>query len=849
MALFATAPAVASPFLQQLPPDTIPAATDTLAPDTLALDSLPPDSFVLSPSAIEKTITYTAKDTIRYSLDGKIVHLWGEAVVQYDDIELKAEYIRYNTDSSTVYAYGLSDSTGKVRGNPVFTEGETTYKASKIAYNFETEKGKVWDVITEQGEGYLHGSEVKKSPFDVLYVKDAKYTTCNLAHPHFYIATNRAKVVPGKQVVTGASYLVVADVPLPLVLPFGFFPDQEKQASGIIIPKYGETPARGFFLRQGGFFFTVNDYLNFAVTGDIYSRGDYRLQGAVNYAKRYRYQGLLSASRAVLHEGEPETDDYVANKAYEFVWQHTQSPKAHPYNNFSASVNVATSDYNRQLSETRSAILQNSLNSSIRYSRTFPNSPFSFNAAARLTQKTLPDQANSIYLELPTAAFQMSRVYPFRSKKRVGRMKWYEQIGMNYNLEYKNQLQTVDTVFFEFDDEMFNDFRHGVRHSIPLSMNLKFLKHFTFSPSFNYNGWFYFDRSFRDWDFAADTLVTKREQGFYYLNNYTANAAINTTVYGMFNVNKLGVQAVRHVMYPSISLAYSPDFSEARYGYYTEYQDSSLKRISYSPYNDNIFRAPGAGELGALNFSLRNTLEMKVRSKNDTITGTKKISIFDQFTLSSSYNFLADSFELSPVAFRVSNRISNNFNVSLNGNFDPYARSADGSRRVDEMAFTREGRLGYLSYANLSVNANLNPEANVPPWRPAFLPTTAPTHYYYPYSDYYVDFDIPWNLSTGYTLNYNNSPGSPLLVTQSLNIAGELKLTDKWKVNANIDYDLTEKKLGYTTFNIYRDLHCWEMRFRINPFGEYKSYSFTLQVKAGMLQDLKLEKQRQQRDY
>ncbi|MEX0967100.1 MAG: putative LPS assembly protein LptD [Bacteroidia bacterium] len=832
---------------QSFPPDTIPPDTLDFGADSLGRDTTFQDSLDLSSSAFDSPVPYSADDSIRYDLKKRRVHFYGNAKVKYQKIELQAAHIYLTLDSATVYAEGVEDSMGVLTGNPVFIEGAREFKAKRMAYNFDTKKGKSYEIITQEGEGFLHAEEAKKDSNDVLYVRHAAYTTCDLEHPHYYISTGRAKVMPGKQIVTGPANLVVADVPLPLAIPFGFFPDQQKQTSGIIIPAYGET-TRGFFFNNGGVFFSLNDYLNFALTGDIYTQGDYRLALSTKYAKRYKYRGNLDLEQAVLFEGVRETPTFSQNRSYRIQWTHVQDPKARPNSNFSGNVNFATSsDFDKELSINTNELLRSEVNSSISYSKDFANTPFHLTSSLNHSQHTFPDTVNDVRFTLPDVTLTMNRVTPFKRKTPVGGPKWYESLGFTYRLSYLNEIETKDTIFRDFSPAVFRDFRQGFQHSVPLSTSIKVMKYFRLNPSFSYNGFLYFDRERINYDPARDTLISSAEKGFYDLHSYNVNLSLTTLVYGFYEINKLGITQMRHVATPEVSLSYKPDFARSNYGYYANYINEAGESVTYSLYQSNVHSYPAQGEQGSLIFKLNNNFEMKVKSQTDTGETIKKIVLLRSLDINSSYNFLADSHQLAPFRLSANTNFLENYTVQSNATIHPYAIRDDSSGISKAYEWDKTGKLGRLTNFDISFNASLNPRNNDREDRRG-LPDTDVSLYYYDYYDYYADFSVPWNLTFGYQFRYSKTLIEKN-TTQTLNITGDVNITDKWKINVRGDYDFENKQVAYAEFKIIRDLHCWEMLFNWSPIGPYRNYYFVLRVKSTILSDLKLDKRRTQRDF
>lgn len=807
--------------------DSIP----KLASDTLKADSLKKDT-VKNSSGLKSPVIYSARDSIRYSVSGKEVFLYGNAEVKYQDINLKADYIRLDQSSFQLYAEGVLDTLGKIQGKPVFKEGDKTYNADYIAYNFKSKKGKIREVRTEEGEGYLHGQDIKKTPTDELFVRHGKYSTCNLEHPHFYINIDKAKVTQ-KRIITGPAYLVVEDVPLPLAAPFGFFPKKATRTSGIIVPNYFEDPVRGFALNNGGYYFAVSDHLDAQLTGSIFTNGSFLSNNLFRYATRYKYSGDINLSYSLKKQGEPGTESFSAERYFFVKWNHRQEGSASPGSSFSANVNAGSSRFLRDNSYNVNSINKNDLNSSINYNKQFLGTPFSLSIAANHNQNV---QTRRLDLDLPAMSFNVSRITPFAPKIAEGRAAWYQKLGFNYTTNLQNSISATDTSLFR--RESLKDFRTGISHTIPINTSITVLKYLIVSPGINYSDKWVFStiRQYRDGNAIKEDTV----YGFKAIHEYNANLAMSTRFFGMFTINKLGIVAIRHVGNPFLSYNYTPDLSAERYGYYKTIQDSTGKTLRYSIIKNSIFSSPSTSTQSNLGFGLGNNLEMKVKSKKDTLTGTKKIVLFQNLAISSQYNLAADSFQLSNINVVGRTMLLKNLGLDFGANFDPYVYSRDSSRRVNQWEYTANRRLARLTSARLAINGTLNPSKNVKK-STGNIADEQELAYINNNLDNYVDFTIPWNLNISYSLVFSPDirPGENRF-TESLIFNGDVKVTDKWKIGFNSGYDPQLKRFTTTQLNIYRDLHCWDLSFNWIPFGTYQSYNINLKVKARILQDLKL---------
>lgn len=828
--------------------DTFSSDTTTLqVTDTVLTDSLNADTLirVRKDSPIKSRIRYSALDSFLYDISGTKVYLSRGAEVYYENISLKADYIVLDQKNKIVYARGVPDSTGKIVGKPVFTDNGQVYNSDEMTYNFETKKGKIKEVTTKEGEGYLLADDVKKNQYDEVFIRNGKYTTCNLPHPHFYIALTKAKNTENKT-VSGPAYLVVEDVPLPLAIPFGFFPRKSGRSSGILLPEIGEDRELGFFLRNGGYYFGINDYVDLALRGDIYSRGSYGFSTVSRYNARYKFNGNVAAGYTNRKFGEPETISFAQTKDFYIRWTHLQDGKARPGSTFGANVNIASrTNYRNTVTTNLQSILQNNLSSSVSYSKNWAGTPFSLSSSLSHYQNL---QTGEVTLGLPRLQFNVSRVNPFDSKNRIGDQKWFHKIGFNYTLNADNKISTYDSLLFR--KETLSKFQNGIQHAIPISTSFNVLKYFTLSPQLNYTERWYFSSIEKTWNGSSVQVDTI--QGFKQARDYAASAALTTRIYGMFNVNKMGIQAIRHVAVPSLSYSYRPDFAKPGFGYYKKVRvDSAGTMATYSVFENGIYGTPGAGKSSVLSFSLDNNLEMKTRRMTDTGLVTKKIRLFDNLRIGGNYNMAADSLKLSNISISARSVILDRINIDVQSAFDPYTLVQDSTgtaRRVNVTELDKNKRLARLVSAGVTVGTSLNPQAFKPK-----TPEQQKVRSRYDQMDldyidrnpeYYVDWTIPWNLSVSYFLQYNR-PLYTKTISQSVNFSGDVNVTKKWKVGFSSGYDITRKEVTPTALNIYRDLHCWDLAINWIPFGTYQQYSVDLKVKASILQDLKLSRRRQ----
>lgn len=859
---------IAQEIPQSAIPDTIIQVRDTTGVfvnqnDTTDLKQTEPGK---KKFALEAKVVYKAADSLYFDLEARKAYLFYNAEIEYENIHLKAHYFEIDFVNNTLFASGLPDSLGVIQGIPEFIEGQQSFIANTMNYNFETKQGFIREVISQEGDGFLHGNTVKKMENDITNVSKGSYTTCNLNHPHFEFRYQKAKVIPNDKIVTGPVYLVIEDVPLPLAIPFGFFPNKKGQKSGILIPTYGESNNRGFYFENGGYYFGLSDYAELYIRGDIYTRGSWAVKPNLNYRKRYKYNGSLNLNFANNITGEEGSPEYQKNKDFAVRWTHSQDPKAHPTQRFTANVNVQSSKYNRFNPVTTQNYLSNTFQSSISYQRSFAGKYF-LNASATHSQNTLN---KSVTMTLPDVSFNVNRFYPFRKKDRVGSLRWYEDISVNYTMNSRNQVTTTDSLLFR--RETLDNFKNGVKHSVPVSSNLKVLKYFNLTNSVNYNERWYFQRHERQWvdntvnetgDVIPGYVKTDTVRGFFTVRDFDFRTALNTTLYGLVQFKKGPLRAVRHVMNPSVGFGFRPDFATDRWKYYGQVQvDSTGKTQRYSYYQNFIWGTAPEGKSGSLNLGISNNLEIKVRSKSDTITGMKKVKLLDNLSISGSYDIARDSLKWSAVNVSGYTTLFKNLQVRYSGSWSPYAIDSIG-RLINKFVWETDRKI--LRRENMAWNFSMRYSLSAndvgkkqksrqsPP--PSEAREMIGEHDMMLYDmDDFIDWNQPWNFSFDYSLALTNRYSAARQkyenqTIQTLSFNGDLNLTPKWKIGFRSGYDFESKKLTYTSFNFYRDLHCWEMRFNWIPTGGMKSWNFQINVKSAMLQDLKLTQKKDFRDY
>ena len=827
-------------------------------------------------SDLEDEVKYSAEDSVVYNASASKVFLFHKAKVDYTNLSLTAEYIEIDLSKSIAFAKGIPDSTGKLKGKPIFTQGADKYEANSMTYNFKTKRAKIQGIVTQQGEGYIHGESVKKTPDNEMYIKDAQYTTCNLEHPHFHIQATKIKVIPGKKLVTGPFNIHFMDLPTPFGFGFGIFPTPQSASSGIIVPTYGEAVDRGFFLRNGGYYWHVNDYVDARFLADIYSKGSYGFSVLSGYKKRYSYSGNLDLRYTKRIAG----DDNLSDVGEDFWLQWSHMPETRGTSSFSASVNLGTSTFNNRNSFSATNYLSSTFSSNVSYSKTFKGTPFSLGLNARQQQNVVTKQVD---LDLPTFNLNMNRIYPFKRGSSSGKT-WWEKISFAYTMSAQNSIsnakvptQALNGATVIKESNVLNDsilpfgqknfkplldrMKNGIKHTIPVSTSFSVLKYIQVAPSFNYEEYWYLKQLDYRWVNEKKGVDIDTIRKFSRAFNYNSGISFQTRVYGLFFVKKAGIEAIRHILNPSIGFSYRPDFSDPKFGMTKEIQvDTNGKIDRLSPFANAVYGgAPTRGESGSVNFSVSNTFEMKVKNKKDT-TGKepfKKINLLDNLNFGSSYNLAADSFQLAPINISARTTLFGNLNVNLNGIVDPYAfqapvLNAEGKeikaqRRTPVYAWNASKGIGQLSSFNLALSTSLNPKAREKKTSPKKKLTPQDEReldFINANPDLYVDFNIPWNLNLAYNLTYSKSGFAKSAIVQSVTFSGDVNLTAKWKVGFNSGYDFVNKTLVYPNINIYRDLHCWEMRFNWVPTGNRGSYSIDINVKASVLQDLKLSRRR-----
>jgi lipopolysaccharide assembly outer membrane protein LptD (OstA) len=838
---------------------------DTIQALAASADSTLADSVVRTQkkqSPLAANVDYASKDSLRFEIKGQKVYLYKEAKIKYQSITLNSDYVEIDFTKNKVYATGVKDSTGREVGLPVFFDGTQNFKSKTINYNYSTKRGYINTVFTKQDEGYLHGTVVKKMENDVTYIKSGSYTTCdNEENPHFAFKFNRGKVIPGKRVITGPAYMDIANVPTPLLIPFGFFPNRTGQRSGIIIPTYGESPDRGFYFENFGYYWAASEYLDLTVLADIYSRGSWAIKPTMRYNSRYHFNGSFNFSYAVNILGAADSPDYQKSTDFQVRWVHTQDAKARPHSSFSANVNIVSNTFNKyNLSSSQQAYLSNTFQSSVNYSTNFAGKYY-LNLNFSHSQNTLNKM---IYITLPTLTFSANQFYPFRRQNPVGKMRWYEQISMKYNMVAENRYNSADSNFLKgnFADSMQN----GMMHTYPISATFRILKYFNWSNSINLTDRMYL-KTIRKY-YQADTLVeggdtilpgykTVSHSGFSNEIDFTMSSSINTRLYGMYQFKGNGpIKAIRHMVTPSVSFYYTPDWGATGIGYY-RYIENDTNRYNpakYSIYEKSIYGSPPGQKSGTVSFGISNNLELKVRNRKDTITGVKKIPLIDDLSIRCSYDIARDSVNWSPITVSGRSTVIKGLSIQYGSTWSIYTRDALG-RSTNTTEWKANRRLVRLDNTTWDVGFNYSLTSDkVKGKKTSEKGTAMERQDLADYYDYYVDFDIPWSFSFNYNFHYskvwnNTSQKRVDQLTQTFGFSGQLNITPKWKISLTSGWDFVHSELSYTSIDVYRDLHCWEMRFGWVPKGGQQSWNFSINVKASLLQDLKLNKKKDFRDY
>ena len=856
-------------------------------------DSIRADSMMRARSnGIDAPVKYSAEDSLVYDAESGTAYLYGNSKVDYENMKLTSDKVHMNLDKSTVRATGTVDSTaeGGIKGKPVFTMGKDEYKSDTMAFNFKSKKGLIKGVYTEQQDGFLSGEVGKRDSTGSIYLQHGRYTTCDKPHPDFYIALSRAKVRPGKDVVFGPAYLVVADVPLPLAIPYGFFPFSKKYSSGFIMPSYGDESDRGFYLRDGGYYFAISDKWDLKLLGEIYTKGSWGVSAASNYRKRYRYSGSFLFSYQDSKTGDKGLPDFAEQESFKIQWNHRQDPKANPYSSLAASVNFATSSYERNNLNSMynpQTLTQTTRTSSVSWSTGFSSIGLSLSATTNLAQDM---RTSSIQITLPDLNISLSRFYPFKRKHLVGKERWYEKISMSYTGQLANSISTKEDKLLH--SNLIKDWKNAFQHTIPVQANFTLFNYINVTPSFNFTDRMYSKKVTRGWDNTLQKEVVRdTTYGFHNVYNWSMNVGASTKLYGFWVPNRKlfgdKIQAIRHVITPQVSFSYSPNFGARRYGYYDSYQytdaSGNVKLVEYSPYQDELYSVPGKYKTEMISWDVSNNIEMKIKSDKDT-TGYKKISIIDELGASMSYNAAADYHRWSDLSMRLRLKWWKNYTFSMNAQFATYAYELDanGKPYVGNHTEWGYGRLPRFQGMSQNFSFTLNPE-KLKKWfgrkddkdddkvsvdsdgpdtniesnmdddleKGKYAAKKKRGNIAETDDDGYMSFNMPWSLTIGYGITMReNTAGRfntktmryPYKFTQTLNFSGNIRISDGWNINFSSGYDFENHAMSMTTASLSRDLHCFNMSASV-VLAPYTSYNFTFRCNAATLTDaLKYDK-------
>ncbi|MBO5001177.1 MAG: LPS-assembly protein LptD [Prevotella sp.] len=895
--------------LAQKPKDTIPNTpidtlrksieADTTLMDSIQLavykynkhveDSIRMDSINREKSVgIDAPVDFSAQDSMIYRASSKQAYLYGSSNVIYENMQLNSDKISISVDSNLVRATGTADTTGVVNGKPVFKMGQDSYESDTMAFNFKTKKGFINNVYTEQQDGFLWGQKSKRDSEGNLYLEKARYTTCDDENPDFYIALSRAKVRPGKDVVFGPAYLVVADVPLPLAIPYGFFPFTKSYSSGFIMPTYGDESSRGFYLRDGGYYFAMSDKWDLKLLGEIYTKGSWGISAATNYRKRYKYNGSFYFSYQDTKNGDKGMPDFTEQESFKIQWSHRQDPKSNPYTTLSASVNFATSSYERNNLNSLynpQTMTQSTRTSSVSWSSTFSSIGMTISGTTNLNQNM---RDSTIALTLPDLNISISRFYPFKRKHMAGKEKWYEKIAMSYTGHFSNSIHTKEDLMMKSD--LMKDWKNGFQHSIPISASFTIFNYINVNPSFSFTDRMYTNKVTKSWDEANQVEVADTTYGFHNVYNWNMSVSMSTKLYGFWIPNRKlfgdKIQAIRHVMTPQVSYSYAPDFGSARYGYYETYQktdaDGNVSLVEYSPYAGQMFGVPGKGKTGSISFALSNNIEMKLKDDDDS-TGFKKVSIIDELSANMSYNMAAKEKPWSDLTMRIRLKWWKNYTFNMNAVFATYAYELDENGRpfVGNKTEYSQGRFGRFQGLSQNFSFTLDPE-KLKKWfgkgddeeedeeeNDEGIDTDIETNVDDDLAkgqhaakknnsskaetdeDGYMKFSMPWSLTVGYGITMREDRGGefntkrmryPYKFTQNLNFSGNVRLSEGWNISFSSGYDFDQKELSMTTASLSRDLHCFSMSCSV-VLAPYTSYNFSFRCNAATLTDaLKYDK-------
>ena len=823
-----------------LPKNSTPLSTNSVKQSTVNVTDSIPLQTLKDDEPLEQSIVYNAKDSIRYESKGQKIYLFGDAYVSYGSMNLSSEFIEIDNEKNLITAFGKKDSLGADSGTPVFKDGEQNLVCRKMVYNLKTKRGKIYDIETKEGDLILLGREVKKDSNNVVYLKDLRCIPCEYKDARTVFRAKRAKIIPNDKIVTGPMYLEIAGVPTPLGLPFGYFPNTKKRHSGILIPFYGNSDALGFYLKDGGFYWGINDRTDMSIRGDIYSNGSWGLKTLNNYKFNYKYAGSLALAMSEFKNGEKEIPStYSKRRDFSIAWQHTQDQKNNPTIHFSSDVNIRTSKYNQLNAINSGQYLTNTFQSNINFTKTFKTSNLSVNA--RHDQNT---STRIVNISFPELTFNINRFYPF---KREGSIKQnaFDKIGISYLFEARNSLSGRDSTIFK--GNVGDSLKYGARHTLPISTNLTLFKYFTLTPSINLSAVMYTKTQNKEFNYATNSVINSSNRNF--KTGYDANfsSSLTTKVFMDYIFRSKHIKQIRHLLIPTLNYTYRPNFGEAHYGFWKDIMTDTISKryTKYSIFENTLFGGPSIGAQNSLGFNLNNNLESKIRKNTDTGYVYKKVVLLQNLGLSGTYNFAADSFKMSLLSMSGRTTLFKYFDVVFGSSFDPYYYNTQTQRRTKYYNTEVNGKLVRFSSGNIALSATFSSNT-----LKAITKTKKP--------DLTNNVEmgavntnsaqaqerLPWNLNMFYNITFDNST-NVIKKIQTLNFSGDITVTKNWHLGLTSGYDFTNKFLSYTRFNVKRDLHCWEARIDWVPFGFNKSYNLSINLKTSMLSDIKIPRQRQ----
>lgn len=801
----------------------------------------------ISTNAIKEVIKYKARDSVAMDLNTRHAYLYSEGHIDYDNMILEADRVEVDFDKQTLHAHGNDDTAGHVIGRPYFKQADAEYHADTITFNYNSQKGIIQGVITQEGDGYLHGNKVKKLNDSVMYLSGGSYTTCNYAHPHFAINFTKSKLITGDKIVTGPAWLTVEDSPTPIALPFAFFPITHNRASGVLIPSYGWMNYRGYYLKDGGYYWAINDNLDLALTAEIYTNLSWAGEAKTNYYRRYKYKGLFDTRFGRTFTGiRGDTNTFSAYNDFKLVWRHDQDAKANPYSRFSANVNLQSRNYNKNTTN-RNDYFNSTTTSSISYTAKL-GSYLNLAASAR---ESFNAQTGIMNIKLPSISLSSVTIYPLRRKHSSGAYRWWENISLSYVMNAENNITAQDTNLFK--QSTIDQMQYGIQQSIPLSSTVKVLKFFNWTNSISYNERWHWSTIDKKYNSETGILTTDTIRGFKANRDFSFSSNLSTRIYGMFQFKYGPLKALRHVINPTIGFTYRPNFGSESLGYWKQYTDTTGYVHRYSIFQNSLYGGPADGRSGNLRLSIGNNLEIKVQNPFDTTAEIKKVPLLENFNLSMSYDLAKDSLRLSNLSITGRTTLFRSLVLNYSGSFCPYVIDTLGNMH-NQLLWNAERRLfrkqnstvsAQLSFSLNNNTFNADGKSNGSP-----IYTLLQTPYNYNPAlmmGGYVDFSVPWNISVSYNFSYINRFVAREMnlqseTIQSISLSGNLSLTKNWRVAMTTGYDIANKGMSYTTVDIYRDLHCWEMRFSWVPFGYYRSWFFQINIKADALRDVKYEK-------